>query len=61
MYPIQWKACWTPEGNIDDKTWIAASLKLNKNARCRRSTRLENCFEDRKKRFENTMLVINLK
>lgn len=60
LYLIQWKACWTPEGNFGDKTWIAASLKVNKSASCRRSTRLENSFEDRKKKFDNMMVVVNL-
>jgi len=61
LYLIEWKACWTPEGNIGNKTWIGASLKVNKNVSCRRSTRVENGFEDRKRRFENMMLVVNIK
>lgn len=61
LYLIEWKACWTPEGNIGNKTWIGASLKVNKNVSCRRSTRVENGFEDRKRRFENMMLAMNIK
>jgi hypothetical protein len=60
LYHIEWKACWTPESMISDKTWIGESLKANKNVSCRRSARVENEFEDRKRKFENMMLVINI-
>lgn len=61
LYLVEWKACWTPESKISDKTWIGESLKINKNISCRSSTRVENALEDRKRRFENMMLVINIK
>jgi hypothetical protein len=61
LYLIKWKACWTPESNISNKKWIEESLKINKDVSCRRSMRVENVFEDRKRRFENMMLVINIK
>lgn len=60
LYYIEWKACWTLESMIDDKMWIGESLKANKNVSCRRSARVENGFEDRKRKFENMMLVINI-
>lgn len=60
LYHIEWKACWTPESMISDKTWIEESLKANKNVSCRRSARVEAGFEDRKRKFENAMLIINI-
>jgi len=52
--------CWTPESNIDDKAWVVASLKANQNQHNRRSMRLEDSFEARKKGFDKMMSVVNL-
>jgi hypothetical protein len=60
LYYIKWKACWTPESMIGDKTWIGESLKANKNVSCRRSARVENGFTNRKRNFESMMVVINI-
>lgn len=60
LYLVQWKVCWTPESNIDDKAWVMASLKANQNQHNRRSMRLEDSFEARKKGFDRMMLVVNL-
>jgi hypothetical protein len=60
LYLVQWKACWTPESNIDDKSWIAAALEAHRDPNCRRSARLENSVEDRRKKYEKMMLVVNL-
>lgn len=60
LYLVQWKACWTPESNIDDKVWVMASLKANQNPHKRRSMRLEDSFEERKKGYGKMMLVVNL-
>lgn len=59
-YLVKWKACWTPESNIDDRAWIAASLKANRNPQCRRSTRTEDGFAERKKKYDQIMVVVNL-
>ncbi|KAK5527652.1 hypothetical protein LTR23_011232, partial [Exophiala sp. CCFEE 6169] len=60
LYLVRWKACWTPESHIVEKDWIAASLEANKNWHCRRSTRLRGSFNDRKKKYEEMMVVVNL-
>lgn len=60
LYHIEWKACWTPESMIGDKTWIGESLKANKNVSCQRSARVENGFKNRKRNFESMMAVINI-
>ncbi|ETN44458.1 uncharacterized protein HMPREF1541_10639 [Cyphellophora europaea CBS 101466] len=60
LYLVQWKVCWTPESNIDDKAWVVASLKANQNQHNRRSMRLEDSFEARKKGFDKMMSVVNL-
>lgn len=60
LYYMEWKACWTPESMIGDKMWIGESLKANKNGSYRRSARVENGFENRKRNFESMMVVINI-
>lgn len=60
LYLVQWKVYWTPESSIDDKAWVVPSLKVNQNQHNRRSMRLEDSFEDRKKGYDKMMLVVNL-
>lgn len=60
LYLVQWKVCWTPESNIDDKAWVMVSLKANQHQHNRHSTRQEDSFEDRKKGYDKMMLVVNL-
>ena len=58
LYLIKWKACYTCESNIPDKSWIPASLKLNPD--CRRSQRLQNNTQDSREKYEKIMAVVNL-
>lgn len=60
LYLVRWKACWTPASHVVDQDWIPASLEANKNRKCRRSTRLRSSFDDRKKKYEQMMVVVNL-
>jgi hypothetical protein len=60
LYLVRWKACWTLESHVIDQDWIPASLEVNKNPNCRRSIRLESSVDDRKKKYEKMMVVVNL-
>ena len=60
LYLVIWKACWTPESNIDDKEWVEASLKVNKDPRRRHSTRLAMSIEDELIKYGKIMTVIKL-
>lgn len=60
FYLVRWKVCWTPRRNIDDLSWLKDSLDAHRDKRYRRSTRLEKSFEDREKKLEKVMLVVNL-
>lgn len=48
IYLIRWKACWTPESNIDDLGWVHRSYqKNNLDLQSQRSSQVENSAEDR--------------
>ena len=57
---VRWKACWTPESDIDKKNRIEASLQLHKNRECWRSDRLLTTADHRRKISEAIMLVVGL-
>ncbi|KAK5404405.1 hypothetical protein LTR06_009552 [Exophiala xenobiotica] len=60
VYLVRWKACWTPESNIEDKSWIAPALKAHRDPNRRRSMRLVNSFEERMGKYEKVMVVVKL-
>ncbi|KIW28868.1 hypothetical protein, variant [Cladophialophora immunda] len=59
-YLGEWLACWTPESNIGDLSWIPESLAVNgKSQRYRCSARLKENLESRKKNYERMASVVN--
>ncbi|KAK4934781.1 hypothetical protein LTR10_024038 [Elasticomyces elasticus] len=60
LYKIQWKACWTPESNIEDKSWIADSLKASSDPTRRRSARVEAGLPQRIKKYQAMMEVVHI-
>jgi hypothetical protein len=60
LYLIRWKLRWTPRSCIDDGDWLAASLRVNRNPQCQRSSRLEQTAEARRKKNEDIMRVVRL-
>ncbi|KIW86680.1 uncharacterized protein Z519_12735 [Cladophialophora bantiana CBS 173.52] len=60
-YLVEWRACWTPESKIGDMSWIPESLAANqKSQHWRRSARLKENFESRKKTYQRMASVVNL-
>lgn len=59
LYLIRWKASWTPEGCIDDKSWLAVSLADNRNKQ-RRSNRLMATSVGRESKYKEMMMVVNI-
>ena len=60
LYLVMWKACCTPQSNIDDKEWVEASLKVNKDPRRQHSTRLAKSVEDEMIKDGKIMTVTKL-
>ena len=60
LYLVRWKACWTPESNIDDKDWVEASLEVNRDPRRRHSTRLANSAEEEMAKHKKIMMIVKL-
>ena len=60
LYLIRWKACWTPRSCIDDGDWLGASLRVNRNPQCQRSSRLGQTAEARRKTNDEIMRVVRL-
>ena len=60
LYRARFKAFWTPGSGIDDKDRLEASLEFHQRGCCRRSVRLAQTFEARKKNYEQVMMVVNL-
>jgi hypothetical protein len=54
LYLVRWKACWTPRSFIEDGDWLGASLKVNRNPQCQRSSRLEQTAEARGRRMRRS-------
>jgi hypothetical protein len=59
-YLGQWLACWTPESNIGDVSWIPESLAANgKSQRYRCSARLQENLLSRKENDEGMASVLD--